>query len=66
MSLSEVLARTDDVVKNAWVGWLLSLLPGHNPAEITRVLTAGGIDASRHIGDLTEQQRRYLLTTITK
>ncbi|WP_436762957.1 hypothetical protein [Streptosporangium sp. V21-05] len=66
MSLTEVLARTDDVVRNAWVGWLLSLLPGHSPAEITRLLTAGGIDASRHIGDLTEWQRRYLLDAIAK
>ena len=61
-----VLARTDDVVKNAWVGWLLSILPGHSPAEITRLLTAGGIDAGRHIGDLTEQQRRYLLDAVSE
>ncbi|GAA4203944.1 hypothetical protein GCM10022252_62330 [Streptosporangium oxazolinicum] len=66
MTLSEVLVRTDDVVKNAWVGWILSLLPGHSPAEVTSLLGAGGIEASRHIGDLTEQQRRYLLDAVTK
>ncbi|MEU4407919.1 hypothetical protein AB0F88_25665 [Streptosporangium sp. NPDC023963] len=66
MPLTEVLARTDDAVKNAWVGWLLSLLPGHDPAEMTRLLTVGGIDAGRRVGDLTEQQRRYLLDAITR
>jgi zinc transporter ZupT len=66
MTLTEVLARTDDAVKNAWVGWLLSILPGHSPVEIARLLTVGGIDANRRIGDLTEQQRRYLLNAITK
>lgn len=66
MPLSEVLTRTDEVVKNAWVGWLLSILPGHSPAEITRLLTAGGIEASRHVGDLTEGQRRYLLDAVAE
>ncbi|MER5624468.1 hypothetical protein ABT061_25890 [Streptosporangium sp. NPDC002544] len=66
MTLTEVLARTDDAVKNAWVGWLLSILPGHSPVEIAKLLTVGGIDANRRIGDLTEQQRRYLLDAITK
>jgi zinc transporter ZupT len=66
MSLAEVLARTDDTTKNAHVGWLLRALPGDGAAEIAALLTADGIDVNRRIGDLTEQQRRYLLHAVVR
>ncbi|SNT34220.1 Zinc transporter ZupT [Streptosporangium subroseum] len=66
MSLTEILARTDDTTKNAHVGWLLRALPGDRAAEIAALLTADGIDVSRRLGDLTEQQRRYLLDAAAK
>ncbi|AWS43798.1 hypothetical protein [Streptosporangium sp. 'caverna'] len=66
MSLTEVLARTDDTTKNAHVGWLLRALPGDRAAEIAALLTGGGIDANRRLGDLTERQRRHLLDAAAK
>ncbi|WP_371786280.1 hypothetical protein [Streptosporangium subroseum] len=66
MNLTEVLARTDDTTKNARIGWLLRALPGDRAAEITALLKADGIDAGRRLGDLTERQRRYLLSAAAK
>jgi hypothetical protein len=66
MSLTEVLARTDDTAKNTRIGWLLRALPGDRAAEIAALLTAGGIDVSRRLGDLTERQRRHLLDAAAK
>ncbi|WP_371786523.1 hypothetical protein [Streptosporangium subroseum] len=65
MNLAEVLARTDDTTKKAHIGWLLRALP-NDTADIAALLTAGGIDAGRRIGELTERQRRYLLNAITR
>jgi zinc transporter ZupT len=65
MSLAEVLARTDDTTKNAPIRWLLRALPGDGAAEIAALLAADGINVNRRIGDLTEQQRRYLLNAAT-
>ncbi|MDP9843067.1 zinc transporter ZupT [Streptosporangium lutulentum] len=66
MSVAEVLARTDATTKNARIGWLLRALPGHGAAEIANLLAAGGIDAGRRIGELTEQQRRHLLNSVAR
>jgi zinc transporter ZupT len=66
MSLAEVLARTDGTTENAHIRWLLRALPGDGAAEIAALLAAEGIDVNRRIGDLTDQQRRYLLNAVAK
>ncbi|MDP9842293.1 hypothetical protein [Streptosporangium lutulentum] len=65
MNLVGVFARTDDTTKNVQIRGILRALPGYGAAEIANLLAAGGIDAGRRVGELTERQRRYLLNAVT-
>lgn len=59
-SMTEVLAREDDVAKKTKVTAAVKALPGYGPAKAAAVLAQAGIPDTRRIGGLGEQQRRRL------
>jgi len=59
-TLTEVLAREDDVAKKTKVAAAVKALPGYGPAKASAVLAQAGIPDMRRIGGLGEQQRRKL------
>ena len=59
-SMTEVLAREDDVAKKTKVAAAVKALPGYGPARASKVLAQAGIPDMRRIGGLGEQQRRKL------
>jgi hypothetical protein len=59
-SMTEVLAREDDVAKKTKVAAAVKALPGYGPAKAAAVLAQAGIPDTRRIGGLGEQQRRRL------
>jgi hypothetical protein len=61
-SLAEVLQRDDDTARRLRVRQLLRALPQHDPAQVTTLLETRNIDTKRHVGALTQRQRRQLLT----
>jgi len=60
ISMTEVLAREDDVAKKTKVAAAVKALPGYGPAKAAAVLAQAGIPDMRRIGGLGEQQRRKL------
>jgi hypothetical protein len=60
ISMTEVLAREDDVAKKTKVAAAVKALPGYGPAKASAVLAQAGIPDMRRIGGLGEQQRRKL------
>jgi hypothetical protein len=60
ITMTEVLAREDDVVKKIKVAAAVKALPGYGPAKASAVLARAGIPDMRRIGGLGEQQRRKL------
>lgn len=61
-SLAEVLQRDDDTARRLRVRQLLRALPERDPAQVTARMAARNIDTKRHVGALTERERRRLLT----
>ena len=60
ISVTEVLAREDDVAKKTKVPLAVKALPGYGSAKAAAVLAQAGIPDMRRIGGLGEQQRRKL------
>jgi hypothetical protein len=60
ITMTEVLAREDDVAKKTKVAATVKALPGYGPARASAVLPQAGIPDMRRIGGLGEQQRRKL------
>ncbi len=60
ITMTEVLAREDDVAKKTKVATAVKALPGYGPAKAAAVLAQAGIPDTRRIGGLGEQQRRKL------
>ncbi len=60
ITMTEVLAREDDVAKKTKVAAAVKALPGYGPAKASAVLARAGIPDMRRIGGLGEQQRRKL------
>jgi len=60
ITMTEVLAREDDVAKKTKVAAAVKALPGYGPARASAVLARAGIPDMRRIGGLGEQQRRKL------
>lgn len=64
VTISQLLARTDNVAKKTKVVQVLRALPGYGPAKAAAVMQQAGIDDSRRVGGLGEQQRRKLLESV--
>jgi hypothetical protein len=60
ITMTEVLAREDDVAKKTKVAAAVKALPGYGPARASAVLARAGIPGTRRIGGLGGQQRRKL------
>jgi hypothetical protein len=65
LSIGDVLARTDDIAKKTKVVQVLKALPGYGPAKAAALMEQAGIDDSRRVGGLGEQQRRKLLEAVS-
>jgi hypothetical protein len=64
LSVGDILARTDDIAKKTKVVQVLKSLPGYGPAKAAALMEQAGIDDSRRVGGLGEQQRRKLLEAV--
>jgi hypothetical protein len=64
VTISQLLDRTDDVAKKTKVVQVLRALPGYGPAKASAVMEQAGIDDSRRVGGLGQQQRRKLLESL--
>lgn len=64
LPVAELLGRTDDVTKKTKVLQILKALPGYGPAKASAVMEQAGIDDSRRVGGLGDQQRRKLLAAL--
>jgi hypothetical protein len=64
LSLTDVLARDDDVARKTKVTALVKSLPGYGPARTAAVLEAAGIARTRRLGALSDQQRKRLTDAI--
>ncbi len=64
VSIAQVLAKKDDVTKKTKVVQVIRALPGYGPAKAATVMEEAGIDDSRRVGGLGEQQRRKLLEAV--
>jgi hypothetical protein len=60
ITMTDVLAREDEVAKKTKVAAAVKALPGYGPARAAAVLAQAGIPEVRRIGGLGEQQRRKL------
>ncbi|MBC6458755.1 integration host factor, actinobacterial type [Actinomadura sp. HBU206391] len=65
LSVGDILARTDDIAKKTKVVQVLKALPGYGPAKAAALMEQAGIDDSRRVGGLGEQQRRKLLEAVS-
>ncbi|MFE3449364.1 hypothetical protein ACFXJ8_10550 [Nonomuraea sp. NPDC059194] len=61
LGLADLLRRTDRTTTETRVGPLLRALPGQSDGQVGRLLKRGGITAEAGLGELTRNQRRYLL-----
>jgi hypothetical protein len=64
VTIAQLLERTDDVAKKTKVVQVLRALPGYGPAKAAAVMEQAGIDDSRRVGGLGQQQRRKLLESL--
>jgi hypothetical protein len=64
VTISQLLDRTDDVARKTKVVQVLRALPGYGPAKAAAVMEQAGIDDSRRVGGLGQQQRRKLLESL--
>lgn len=64
VTISQLLDRTDDVARKTKVVQVLKALPGYGPAKAAAVMEQAGIDDSRRVGGLGQQQRRKLLESL--
>lgn len=65
LSLAEVFRRTDPVTQHTPIRRILRALPGATPATVRDLITSTGVGAKEHIADLSDRQRRILLTALT-
>ncbi|MBE3015097.1 hypothetical protein IL992_38915 [Microbispora sp. NEAU-D428] len=65
ISLAEVFRRTDPVTQHTPIRRILRALPGATPATVRDLITTTGVGAKEHIADLSDRQRRTLLTALT-
>lgn len=64
VSVSTLLARSDDITKKTKVAQVLRALPGYGPAKAAALMEEAGIDENRRVGGLGDQQRRKLLEAV--
>ncbi|ETK36661.1 hypothetical protein [Microbispora sp. ATCC PTA-5024] len=64
LSLTQVLQRTDPVTRQTPVRSVLSALPGATAQSVRTLLAATGIGAGEQVADLSDRQRRVLLTAV--
>ncbi len=64
VTISQLLDRTNDVARKTKVVQVLRALPGYGPAKAAAVMEQAGIDDSRRVGGLGQQQRRKLLESL--
>jgi zinc transporter ZupT len=63
-NLAAVLQRDDDIANSLRVAQVLRALPRYRPDQITTVMATVGISEEHRLGDLSEGQRRQVLTAI--
>ncbi|GAA0392978.1 hypothetical protein GCM10009530_50450 [Microbispora corallina] len=64
LSLTQVLERTDPVTRQTPVRSVLRALPGATAQSVRTLLAATGIGAGEQVADLSDRQRRILLTAV--
>ncbi|MEZ0070834.1 hypothetical protein [Planotetraspora sp. GP83] len=65
LSLVEVFQRTDPVTEHTPIRRILRALPGSTPHTVRALITATGVGAKEQVADLSDRQRRSLLTALS-
>ncbi|MGW4665326.1 hypothetical protein [Streptosporangium sandarakinum] len=64
LSLAEVFQRDDEITRRTPIRRILLALPGATPVTVHALLLSTGLDGRQWVADLTERQRRALLTAL--
>ncbi|MCT9930400.1 ZIP family metal transporter [Planotetraspora sp. A-T 1434] len=65
LSLAEIFQRADPVTEHTPIRRILRALPGSSPHTVHALITATGVGAKEQIADLSDRQRRSLLTALS-
>ncbi|WP_189249590.1 hypothetical protein [Streptosporangium pseudovulgare] len=66
LSLAEVFRRDDEITRRTPIRRILLALPGATPVTVHGLLLSTGLDGRQWVADLTERQRRALLTALAR